>query len=91
MPYPYARDADLIFTTETILKKSGNARESSQNERNSGWGQVSFCLKKFPRLWGQSTGLVGGITRGLISTKNGKICLLFYALFEIFPQNIILI
>nr|DAJ43391.1 MAG TPA: hypothetical protein [Caudoviricetes sp.] len=36
MPYPYARDADLIFTTETILKKSGNARESSQNERNSG-------------------------------------------------------
>nr|DAJ43390.1 MAG TPA: hypothetical protein [Caudoviricetes sp.] len=48
-------------------------------------------MKKFPRLWGQSTGLVGGITRGLISTKNGKICLLFYALFEIFPQNIILI
>nr|DAR74482.1 MAG TPA: hypothetical protein [Caudoviricetes sp.] len=31
MPYPYARDADLIFTVEIILKKSGNARVSYFN------------------------------------------------------------
>lgn len=37
---------DYSSNGSIILKKSQKSRESSQNKRNSGWGQVSFCLRK---------------------------------------------
>ena len=49
---------DYSSNGSIILKKSQKARESSQNKRNSGWGQVSFFFWKKPHDCGVKGGLV---------------------------------